>query len=26
MERDEFRTQFWAAFDELTERVAPVPA
>lgn len=26
MERDEFRAQFWAAFDELTERVAPVPA
>jgi lysophospholipase len=26
MERDEFRTQFWTAFDQLTERVAPVPA
>jgi lysophospholipase len=26
MERDEFRAQFWTAFDELTERVAPVPA
>jgi len=26
MERNEFRAQFWAAFDQLTERVAPVPA
>jgi lysophospholipase len=26
MERDELRAQFWAAFDELTQRVAPVPA
>jgi lysophospholipase len=26
MERDEFRAQFWAAFDQLTEQVAPVPA
>ena len=26
MERDEFRTQFWAAFDQLTQQVAPVPA
>lgn len=26
MERDEFRAQFWAAFDRLTEHVAPVPA
>jgi lysophospholipase len=26
MERDEFRAQFWAAFDALTQQVAPVPA
>lgn len=26
MERDEMRAQFWAAFDELVERVAPVSA
>ncbi|HEX8900917.1 alpha/beta fold hydrolase [Vitreimonas sp.] len=26
MERDEFRALFWQAFDELVERVAPVPA
>lgn len=26
MERDELRAQFWAAFDQLVERVAPVPA
>lgn len=26
MERDDLRAQFWAAFDEMTERVAPVPA
>lgn len=26
MERDDFRAQFWAAFDELTARVAPVHA
>ena len=26
MERDELRAQFWAAFDQLAERVAPVPA
>jgi lysophospholipase len=26
MERDEFRAQFWAAFDQLTQQVAPVPA
>lgn len=26
MERDEFRAQFWAAFDQLTQHVAPVPA
>lgn len=26
MERDEFRAQFWAAFDMLTERVAPAHA
>jgi lysophospholipase len=26
MERDEKRTEFWAAFDQLVEHVAPVPA
>jgi lysophospholipase len=26
MERDEFRAQFWAAFDDLVAHVAPVPA
>jgi lysophospholipase len=26
MERDEFRAQFWAAFDQLVAHVAPVPA
>lgn len=26
MERDEFRAQFWSAFDQLTAHVAPVPA
>lgn len=26
MEKDEFRTQFWAAFDQLADRVAPVRA
>jgi lysophospholipase len=26
MERDDMRAQFWAAFDELTERVVPAHA
>jgi lysophospholipase len=26
MERDEKRAEFWAAFDQLVEHVAPVPA
>lgn len=26
MERDDLRAQFWTAFDQLTEQVAPVPA
>jgi lysophospholipase len=26
MERDDKRAQFWAAFDQLVESVAPVPA